>query len=197
MKKLTFAVIMMILSITAINAQFEIEKVFGGANLGYAKPVGAFNDYAKSGITYNIEAGYKFTDHLFAGVEYNSVLTAALGSEDNLFLDSKLLGVEAYYLKGWYTPLTGKFKPYVALAVGLAHYSEGDYTDGNGNITTEGGKRLGLGGNLELGIALGGFNLSYSFNLSGKTAKEPVIYPDIESVNITYHRFAIGYLYNF
>ncbi len=195
MKKLTLLTVFAVLFISQINAQFELEKLFGGVNIGYAKPIGKFTDYAKGGLTYNAVVGYKLTENVYVGGEYASVLTVALGNEENLFLDTKILGTQTYNLKAWYNFLTGKFKPYASLALGLSKFSEPDITVGT--ETTFGAKRLGFGANAEVGFVVGGFNLSYAFNYGGKTPKEPVIYTDMKSVNILYHKFSLGYIYNF
>jgi hypothetical protein len=91
MKKLTLLAVLAVLFITQINAQLEFEKIFGGVNIGYAKPLGKFTDYAKGGLTYNAVVGYKLTENVYVGGEYVSVLTVALGNEENLFLIPKFL----------------------------------------------------------------------------------------------------------
>ena len=89
MKKLTLLSVLFVLFISQIKAQFELEKLFGGVNIGYAKPIGTFTDYAKGGLTYNAVVGYKLTDNIYVGGEYASVLTVALGNEENLFFGYK------------------------------------------------------------------------------------------------------------
>ncbi len=42
MKKLTLLTVFAVLFISQINAQFELEKIFGGVNIGNAKPLKIF-----------------------------------------------------------------------------------------------------------------------------------------------------------
>jgi len=202
MKKLIVSILMLTFFFTSSNAQFDIDKLFGGANLAYAKPVGEFSDYAKGGFSYNVLAGYQLTEKIGVGLEYGNAVTAALDTT----LQSGLLGVNLYGLqsflaKGWYRFTTGTVRPYVGLGIGGAQISEPDFTftdaATNEEVTVEGASRVGLGANIELGINIKGFNLSYSYNISGKGPKEPVFNENIKDLNLNYHRFAAGYIYNF
>jgi len=192
MKNFFTVLLITLFAFSSVKAQFSMDNLFAGANFGYAAPVGAFKDYANGGFTYNLFAGYKLNDNLRVGFEYNSAYTLAIGDE---ILDIKVLGLQGYNAKAWYTPLKGKFKPYAALALGVSKFSEPDITIGD--VTTFGAKRFGLGANAEVGFAIAGLNISYAFNLAGKTPKEPVIYPSMEEVTVFYQKFAVGYIYNF
>lgn len=201
MKKLIVSTLMLLFVCTISNAQFEMEKLFGGANVAFAKPVGDFSTYAKGGFSYNVLGGYQVTEKIGVGLEYGSAVTAAIDTT----LESGLLGVNLYGLnsllaKGWYRFTTGTVRPYVGLGIGGARIAEPDYTFtdvNNEEVTVEGAKRIGLGANIELGINIKGFNLSYSYNISGKGPKEPVFNENIKDLSMNYHRFAAGYVYNF
>lgn len=178
------------------NAQFDAENLFGGVNAAYANPIGDFSEFAKGGFSYNVVVGYRLTDNLGVGVEYGSALTAALDTTltSGLF-GIQLYGLNSYLAKGWYRFSTGSVRPYVGLGVGVARVAEPDVTVGT--ETVEGAKRMGLGGNIELGVNLKGFNISYGFNLSGKVAEEPIFVANAADLPVSYHRFALGYVYNF
>lgn len=182
------------LFIFSAHAQFEFGNIFGGANLAYAKPIGNFSEFAKGGISYNTVLGYHLTENIGVGIEYGGAVTAAI--DDGGGFDIYLYGLSNYLAKGWYSPTTGAFRPYVGLGLGLSKVAEPDVTIGD-DPTIEGAKRVGLGANLELGLNIKGFNLFYSFNHSGKVAKEPVFFEEAANLAVNYHRFGIGYIYNF
>ncbi|MBK7427535.1 MAG: hypothetical protein IPI60_11165 [Saprospiraceae bacterium] len=81
MKRYLLFIAFIAFSMSSANAQFEAGKLFGGANLGYASPIGDFSEYAKGGLAYNLLAGYQFTEKLSAGIEYSSAVTVALDVE--------------------------------------------------------------------------------------------------------------------
>jgi len=196
MKNLIVTTFLMMFFFTTSNAQFDFDKLFGGGNLAFAKPVGEFSDYAKGGISYNVVVGYKLTEKIGVGIEYGSAVTAALDTT----LETGLFGLNAYGLnsflaKGWYRFSTGNVRPYVGVGVGAAQISEPDVTIGTDTI--EGASRVGFGANLELGLSIKGFNMSYSYNLAGKGPKEPVFNENVKDLSLSYHRFALGYIYNF
>ena len=202
MKKVFLSALLLTLFFSTSHAQFDIEKLFGGANLAFAKPIGDFSEYAKGGISYNVVVGYQVTENLGVGVEYGSAITAAIDTT----LETGLFGLNAYGLqsflaKGWYRFTTGTVRPYVGVGIGGAQVSEPDVTGFDSTtgeeVTIEGAKRIGLGANVELGLSIKGFNLSYSFNVSGKGPKEPVFNANVADLGVNYHRFAVGYIYNF
>lgn len=196
MKKLTLTLILFVSLLSVGTAQFEIENLFGGANIGYAKPLGDFSEFAKGGFTYNVQLGYKLNDNFSVGVEYLSAVTAAIDTtlETGLF-GVNLYGLNGYYAKAWYKFLDGSFKPYGALGLGLSQFSEPDVTVGTD--TVEGASRMGFGANAEIGFVIKNFNLSYAFVLGGKSATEPVFNDKVADLGIVYHKFSVGYLYNF
>ena len=180
----------------SLSAQFDVDRLFGGATIGYANPTGDFEDFAKGGLTYTIVAGYKLTDHLGVGIEYGSAITGAIDTT----LDSGIFGIETYglnnyFLRGWYTFTEGSFAPYVSLGAGLSSVSEPDIT--SGTTTIEGASRTSFGADLELGVAIKNFNLSYSYVVGGRTPEETVFTSRDGDVGVSYHRFQIGYIYNF
>jgi len=173
---------------------FQIENLFGGGNLAFAKPIGDFNQYAKGGFSYNIVVGYKLTEKLGVGIEYGSALTAAIDTAASGLFGVNLYGLNSYLAKGWYRFTEGKIRPYAAIGLGLARVQEPDLTIGTETVL--GAKRSGFGANAELGVNILGVNLSYSFNLSGRSPEEPVI-NGAADLAVNYHRFAIGYIVNF
>lgn len=201
MKKLILSTFLLTLFFSATNAQFDVDKLFGGANLAFAKPVGEFSDYAKGGFSYNIMVGYQLTEKLGVGVEYGSAVTGAIDTTlETGFFGLNAYGLQSFLAKGWYRFTTGTVRPYVGLGIGGAQIAEPDITvtDSSGQeVTVDGASRVGFGANLELGLNIKGFNMSYSYNVGGKGPKEPVFNPNIKDLNLSYHRFALGYVYNF
>ncbi len=196
MKKFIFAVIMFITFFSTASAQFDLEKLFVGGTIGYAKPIGDFSDYAKGGLTYTGEIGYSLNDNFAVGLGYTKTATVAIDTS----LNSGLLGLNvyslpSYYAKAWYTFMTGNFKPYAGLGLGFSQSGTPDVTV-NGELI-KGKKRGGLGAHLELGFVVSGFNLSYSFNMNAKTPKELNYNPKVQDLSVLYHRFNIGYRYSF
>lgn len=202
MKKLIVSILMLTFFFTSSNAQFDVDKLFGGANLAFAKPVGEFSDYAKGGFSYNVIAGYQLTEKLGVGIEYGNAVTAAIDTTlENGIFGLSAFGLQSFLAKGWYRFSTGNVRPYVGVGIGAAQIAEPDitFTDASTNeeVTVEGAKRTGLGANVEIGLNIKGVNLSYSYNISGKGPKEPNFSPGIKDLNLNYHRFAVGYVYNF
>ncbi len=194
MKKFILSIFCSLVLLASANAQFDVENLFGGVNIGYAKPMGGFSDYAKGGFAYNAEAGYKLKENLGVGVMYQGVITAAIDSDSlSGLIGLNLYGLESYLAKGWYTFTDGKVKPYAALGLGLAKVAEPDITINSQTI--EGAKRFGFGANVELGVTFSGFNVSYSFNMGGRSPKEGV-FNGGDDLSVMYHYFGIGYLYN-
>jgi len=196
MKKLILSVAMLAFFFTSSHAQFDVEKLFGGANVAFAKPLGDFSEFAKGGFSYNVLGGYQLTDNLGVGLEYGSAATVALSdSITSGILGVNIFGLRSVLAKGWYRFTTGTVRPYVGLGIGAGQVAEPDITVGTD--VTKGGKRWGLGANVELGLNIKGFNLSYSFNVNGKAPSEPVFSPGVKDLSVNYHRFAAGYIYNF
>ena len=196
MKNLFSILTLVVIATFSANAQFSINKLFGGASVGYAKPIGDFSEYAKGGLTYSLAGGYHLTEKIGVGLEYNSATTAALDQDGS----TGLFGVNLYSLtsvlaKGWYQFTESKMRPYAAVGLGFGNVSEPDVTIGED--TTVGSVGGGFGANLELGVNFKGVNLAYSFNVSGKASKDPVFNDDIAGLGANYHRFSVGYLYNF
>ncbi len=194
MKRIFFSIITMLFILASAHAQFSAADLFGGANIGYSKPVKDIKDYAKAGVTFNIEAGYKVRENLGIGLMYQRAFTGGIDSDTLIVIDNITnYNLESFLIKGWYTLAEEEVKPYIGLAAGIARVSEPDVTTNTG--TTEGTNRIGLGASLEVGILLRGFNVSYSFNLAGKTPENSVLRGGGD-INVLYHYFGIGYIYN-
>ena len=179
-----------------LSAQFDFEKLYGGALLGYADPVGDFEQFADGGFTYTVVAGYKLTDRLSVGIEYASVAAGGISDDDNSGILGGLeaYGLNNYFVRGSYKLLTGGFAPFVSAGLGLASITEPDVTTSAG--TVEGGSATGFGADLELGLSIKGFQLSYSYVIGGNTPEETA-FTDRDQVSIGYNRFQLGYVYNF
>ncbi len=194
MKKIFFVLISSLCILASANAQFNASDIFGGANIGYSKPVKDIKDYAKAGLTFNVEAGYKLRESLGVGFMYQHAITGGIDSDTLVVIDDITnYKLESFLVKGWYILAEEEVKPYISLAAGIAKVSEPDVTIGA--TTTEGTNRIGLAGNLEVGILLRGFNVSYSFNLAGKTPETAVLNGGGD-ISVFYHYFGIGYIYN-
>jgi hypothetical protein len=197
MKNLLFLLTFLTFFSTTSQAQIDIDNLFGGANAAYANPVGDFSTYAKGGFSYNLVVGYKIKENIGVGFEYGGALTAAIlpDSIQTGILGINLFGLESYLLKGWYQfGESETFKPYASVGLGVAVVSEPEITTGTSTI---GEKRTGLGASLELGVVIKSFNISYSFNASGRTPKEPAFTQFAADLGVNYHRFGVGYIYNF
>ena len=198
MKRYSFIFLLVLGAFGTAQAQFDLDLLFGGASLGYAKPTGDFNNFAKGGFTYYGVLGYKLTDEFRVGGQYNSAVTASLDST----ISTGILGVElyslnSYLLKAWYTPTPDNaFKPYAALGFGLATVEEPTLIAADGSEFA-GNKRTGLGLNIDLGVNIKGFDLNYSYNLNGATAEMLELSPAASDLSANFHRFAVGYVYNF
>lgn len=196
MKKILLIALLSFALANTSSAQFEFENIFGGATIGYAKPLGDFSEYAKGGFAYEGHLGYNLNDNLAVGIEYSATITAAIDPSGSTgLLGVNLYGLSNYFAKGWYYFLEDDFKPYAAVGLGASLFAEPDLT-----VNEEvfpGAKRTGFGGLGELGFFFNGFNLSYGFVYGGNTAKEPVYNDQIANKPIMYHRFMIGYTYRF
>ncbi len=190
----TLTLTIFVLSIGIGHAQFDASNLFGGLTVGYAKPVGDFSDHAKGGLAWDIDLGYRLTEQLAVGVHYGAAVTAAI-SEGSGVLGLENYALQSWLARGWYLLGTNKVKPFVGLGLGFSNVAEPDVTISG--VTTEGAKRSGLGAMGELGLALGDFILSYSYHMCGKSPEDPVINGAPADLAVNYHRFAVGYLYNF
>lgn len=200
MKKYLFSLIFAFGLITSAQAQFDVDKLFGGVHLGYTKPIGDFSDFAKGGLYFNGVLGYKLKESIWVGGLYQASLTGAVDAEgDSGIFGINIYSLDSYLLKAWYTFSQGNVKPYASIGLGLASVSEPDIegTDADGNpVTISGAKRTGLGGQLEIGLMMNSFNISYSFNMGGKTP-EAQLNGAQESLDVFYHSFSLGYTYYF
>lgn len=194
MKKLLFILCLALLSQIS-NAQFDLNKVSAGFTVGYAKPLGDFSEYAKGGFAYQLIGSYDLTKELALGLEYSAALTAALDSDLTGIFGLNIYGLQTLQLKSWYVFSEKRVSPYAGLGLGLARFTEPDVTINE--TTVEGSRRSGLGASGEVGLRIGGFQMSYAYVMNGKTSKEPVFNPNIVDLPIHYHRIALGYIYQF
>ena len=196
MKKLILMSLLSIALTETSTAQFEFENIFAGASIGYAKPLGAFSEYAKGGFSYEGHLGYNLNENLAVGFEYSATITAAIDPTLSTgIIGINLYGLTNYFAKGWYYFLEDDFKPYASVGLGASQFAEPDIT-----INEElfpGSSRTGFGGMAELGFFFKGLNLSYGFVYGGNTSKTPVFNQNIANKTIMYHRFMIGYTYSF
>ena len=196
MTRFLLSLALALLTTLSLSAQFEGDRLFGGATLGYASPTGDFDELADGGLTYTVVGGYKLTNRLAAGFEYGNAITAGVAND----LGTGVLGIESYgltnyFLRGWYTFKDGSFAPYASVGLGLASIEEPDVTIND--TTVEGTSRTGFGGDLEIGFNLKNFNVSYTYVLGGKTPEMPAFNPNGGDLGVSYQRFQIGYIYNF
>ena len=61
----------------------------------------------------------------------------------------------------------------------------------------EGKRRVSFGGNAELGLNYYGVFFSYTYHIAGRTPEEPVFNLESNDKKVSFHRFALGYVYNF
>jgi hypothetical protein len=197
MKNVFLSLVLLLGFSFSAHAQFDTNNLFGGGNLAYASPTGDFDAVADGGISYDLLIGYKLNEKLGIGIEYGGAVMVGSETEDGSLSGLSTYSIASYLAKGWYCFSTTGVKPYAGLGFGLAQVEEPSISDTSGN-TIEGAKRTGFGLNAELGLSIKGFNLSYSYNLAGKTPEGSTFFPErYEDVGVSYHRFAIGYLYNF
>lgn len=189
MKNLLAIVFLMFSCVFNSNAQF-IDNVFAGGTVGFANPVGDFSEFANGGFTFNVFVGYHINEEIGIGFEYGSTSTVAVDTASVGGLNVNIYGLSSYLLKGYYKFTDGLIKPYLALGLGVATVREPDFIE-------KGAKRNGFGGSAEFGVNVKGFTGSYSFNLSGKSPKESVFNNATGDLPVNFHRFAVGYIYNF
>lgn len=174
---------------TSSFSQFDINNIYGGANLGWASPMGKFKESANGGLTYNVEVGYKITEKLGVGIEYGTSLT--VGFKDGL----DIYGMNEYLAKANYRFFNKKFSPYAAVGLGVASVSEPDITVGND--TTIGSRSLGLGTVVEAGLDIYGVILAYRFNYNGNISKDAVYDVANAGTPVILNQFVVGYIYKF
>ena len=191
MKKLLYTLLLVFGLSGAANAQF-LDNIYGGAALGYANPVGNFSEFAKGGVTWTVQAGYKITDRLSAGLEYSSAAVVGIDTTGNSGIGGiSAYGLGGYLIKAHYRFTDGNLQPFAGVGLGAARVLE------PASDISVGATRVGFGANIELGIKLFGAIVSYSFNVNGKTPEEPVFNVGSADLGVNYHRFSIGYCYNF
>ena len=197
MKKIMITIATLAIFSTSGISQFEIENLFIGGNIGYAKPIGDFSEYAKGGISYGLEIGYDLDENLAVGLSYSSTATLAIDTTQSTGLFGiNAYGLTNYFVKGWYKFTEGDYVPYAALGLGLSQFAEPDISVG-GAIVSKGSRNMGLGAEVEVGMKLKSIRLHYNFVLGGKSADTPLYNPNIANLPIMYHKFMIGWAYEF
>jgi len=200
--KFTFTTICILLIILIFpnnkcNANnFDLENIYWGANIAWVTPIGDFNEHAKGGIGGNTLIGYKLTEKLGLGIELGGAATGAFDESMNSgFFGLNFYGLQSLLVKSMYRFSTETFRPYVGVGAGLAKVAEPTVIIGTEEI--EGASRFGLGANAELGLNIKGFNMAYSFNLSGKAPKDGLFNPNANDLTVNFHRITMGYIRNF
>ena len=194
-KKLILSILTVITIISAVNAQFKFNNIFFEGKIGRAKPLGSFSEYAEVGITYSLEVGYHISERIALGLGKTKMAT--LGFDPSLktgILGINLHGLSSYYAKTWYTLLEGTVKPYIALGLGIGRSQISNLRI---DVPLEVTKKTDFAAHAELGLILGGFNLSYSFNYNGKTPKGFDYNPSTQDLPIIFHRASLGYRFDF
>ena len=162
----------LIASVMVANAQVPIS--FSG-QIGYASPFGGHFENAngekmsKFGLGVDIDVLYHFEKmdyKLGVGLAYNTSLL--FGADLENFSDIGMYGLSLYGVKGHYRFLNSKISPYVALSLGLSHFSTPELTMSDGfdnEIVTEGESAFGFGIRPEIGVEFGGFLLSVAYTV--------------------------------
>jgi hypothetical protein len=196
MKKFIYTLSILISTLGITNAQFDLGNFYGGADIGFASPVGEIGDYIAGGFTYSASIGYRINDQISVGGEYTSTIAAGIDTSGTSgFLGVSLYGFNQYLATGHYKFLPGRVSPFVGLGLGLARTQEPTFIDSDGMEVQA--SRFGFGAKAEVGISIYNFVAKYAFNLNGRTPKETFFNTASADLAVNYHRFSLGYLYNF
>lgn len=196
MKKITITLLSLFIMTTSAQAQFEIEKLFGGINIGWATPQGDVTTYAQGGIAYNGFLGYKVGDKFGAGIQLGETLLGGIDSSGSTgFLGLNAFGISTAQLKGWYSPLDGDVKPFASIALGAATVEEPSVTINGEKIP--GKTSTGFGGEAQAGVSFQGVTLTYACVLGGQGPEEDNWNQDVGGLAFNYSRISLGFIYNF
>lgn len=172
------------------NAQFD--RITLGTDFGWANLQSKVADAGSGGFNWNLHGHYGLTENIKVGLEYNTAAILAVDDDNDDLTSISGWGVHSYSAKGWYYFMTGKFKPYAGVGLGMSRIVEPDFSE-----DLIGKTRLGFNGNAELGLQFGGVYIAYRFHFGAKTAKELAYFTDFNDVGMNSQNFVIGYRYGF
>lgn len=182
------------LFVAAFSATSTAQNEFaGGAGLGGTKLTGDLGKGGSFGFNYYLEGKYFVTEHLAAGLEYNS---AAVGYVDeNSSTGMSYYGNKSFFAKGEYFLTTGKVRPYVGAAIGLSHLRTPEfiYTSGGKKHVIPSETKMNVGISPRLGLMLGRFGMEFNYTFSGKTPNTTVL--NVSSSNKAFNFYAITFKY--
>lgn len=198
---------MKIFSTIIIAFAFSLGSLFAqdfsiSANLGWAIPGGSgvgdeIEDLnLNGGLTISGDLLYYVTPNIGVGLNYASSALAGASTEEGVIGDIDLYGMRFIGAKGMYRLKDEGFTPYGALSLGLAQLTTPGYTISSGGsepVVVEEQKGGGFGIIPEVGIQIGGFQISAFYLLPTKYSIENVITDkSVGTLNIN-----LGYRYNF
>ena len=191
MKILATFMFSILFSFSAFAQDFSV-----AGNLGWAIPGGsAIGDAAEDlnlqgGLTWSADALYHLTPEFGVGLTYVSSALAGAGGGDIDIFGMRLIGA-----KGLYRLKDEGFSPYGGLSLGFAQLLTPEFSISSGGETTVIPEKNGGGFGImpELGIAIGGFQISASYLVPTKyTIEDVVTDKSVGTLNIN-----LGYRYNF
>lgn len=196
MKKvlLAFATILT-LSTTAVQAQ----KIGAGAFVSFARMTGDLGANSGFGFSYGLEGKYFLKPRIAVGLRYQE--TGVVYKDEGNALDFGVYGNTQYTARGEYFFLTGKFRPFAGLGIGLSSVVTPEITmvdaAGNESVVTPEEKRNNFGIVPSAGFMIGNFGLEANFNVAGKTPKSTAQNVNFGNKSFNFYNISAKYIYTF
>jgi outer membrane protein W len=164
MKKITMFVGLMLIAAVAVNAQ-EYKKFRVGTGLGYAIPGGSG---AGGGISWTLEPGYRVNDQILANFRYEAAAIIR-GTVDETSASFDVAGIGSYTVNGQYYLMSGGFRPYVGVGLGMFSIAAASVDGGSngGGVSETAGTKFGF--YPRIGFDAGHFTLNLDYNIVGNT----------------------------
>ena len=164
MKKITTVLCFVLLGTLAVQAQ-EYKKFRVGTGLGYAIPGGKG---AGGGISWTLEPGYRVSDQILAQLRIEGAAIIR-GTVDETSASFDIAGISSYTLNGQYYLMSGGFRPYVGVGLGMFSIAAAKVDGGTsgGGVAETAGTKFGF--YPSLGFDAGHFTLNLDYNFIPNT----------------------------
>lgn len=185
MKKITTVLCFVLLGTLAVQAQ-EYKKFRVGTGLGYAIPGGKG---AGGGISWTLEPGYRVSDQILAQLRIEGAAIIR-GTVDETSASFDIAGISSYTLNGQYYLMSGGFRPYVGVGLGMFSIAAAKVDGGtsSGGVAETAGTKFGF--YPRLGFDAGHFTLNFDYNFIPNT--KAVIATGSTPVNTEFKNSYIG-----